>query len=110
MMPKQNPPVTMDIGKVFSGGGLNGNAMISVIAKKLPPSDRDYNGSSDQVRAHLVVELARNPNVSKLTNLENIKDRNGHIGAQFSYVTRTNGVPTHEHGYVFLVEHRFTWR
>jgi hypothetical protein len=106
MMPKQNAPVTRDIGKVFSGS-LNGNAMISVIAKKLPPSDFDYNGSSGQEAAHYVKRLARDPNVSKLTSLENVKDRNGHIGAQFSYVSKANGVPTHEHVYVFLVEHTY---
>jgi RNA polymerase subunit RPABC4/transcription elongation factor Spt4 len=106
MMPKQNAPVTRDIGKVFSGG-LNGNSMISVIAKKLPPSDFDYNGSSGQEGTHYVKRLARDPNVSKLTSLENVKDRNGHIGAQFSYVSKATGVPMHEHVYVFLVEHTY---
>jgi hypothetical protein len=105
MMPKQPTTAKMDIGTMFKGE-VNGHS-VGVLAQDLPPSDPLYSVESIfALRAELLRGLTRNKNVSDIQIPRNVKDRNGHVGAEMMYTLSYGNVRYHEQGYGFHVGHR----
>jgi hypothetical protein len=105
MMPKERSTANMDLGTTFIGQ-VNGHS-ITVIAKDLPPSDPLYNVENvAAARAQFVVGLGRNKNVSGVESPRNVKDKNGHLGAEMVYTLTYGSTRYHEQSHVFQVSHR----
>jgi hypothetical protein len=105
MMPKERSTANMDLGTTFIGQ-VNGHS-ITVIAKDLPPSDPLYNVESiAAARAQFVVGLGRNKNVSGVESPRNVRDKNGHLGAEIIYALTYGSTRYHEQSHVFQVGHR----
>jgi hypothetical protein len=105
MVPKQRNTVNMDLGKTFTGQ-INGHT-ITVIAKDLPPSDPQYNVDNvAALRAEFVRGLVSNKEISDVQIPRNVKDRNGHLGAEIVYTLTYGSTRYHEQSHAFKVGHR----
>jgi hypothetical protein len=105
MMPKQNAPVKMDIGTMFRGE-INDYSTMAVIVKDLPPSDPDYDANFVRFKASFVLGLSRSQGGSNVEVPRSVKDRNGHIGIEYTYMMHKGDLDYLGKGHAFQVEHR----